>query len=271
MGGETDIFIEPQTKKELKEILICFTEENYTHFVFGNGTNFFIKDSGYEGAMIKIGNSFSDIRVEGEEIICGAGALLTTVAKAALANSLTGMEFAGGIPGSVGGAVFMNAGAYGSEMKEILSKIYLISKDGQREFELGPEELDMKYRHTAIHDTRDIVIGARFKLSKGNKEQISDKMKELTKKRNDKQPVNFPSAGSFFKRPEGYFAGKLIEDAGLKGCSIGGAEVSKLHSGFIINTGDATATDVINLMYKIQDEVYKKFGVKLEPEVRIIG
>ena len=196
---------------------------------------------------------------------------MSRVANAALEESLTGFEFASGIPGSLGGAVFMNAGAYGGEMVQIIKEATLISKDGSREYTVTCEELELSYRHSALEDNGYIVVSAQLQLQPGVQEEIQAKMRELMEKRNTKQPVQYPSAGSTFKRPEGYFAGKLIEDAGLKGVSVGGAQVSVLHSGFVINTGCATATDILDLMTLVQNTVYDQFGVKLEPEVRIIG
>ncbi|MFQ7739521.1 MAG: UDP-N-acetylmuramate dehydrogenase, partial [Emergencia timonensis] len=199
------------------------------------------------------------------------GALMSVVAKAALAADLTGFEFASGIPGSIGGAIFMNAGAYGGEMKDIVESVTLVKNDGSETISINAADLDLSYRHSILEDTRDVAVTVTLKLKKGNHEEIAGRMAELTKRRNEKQPVQYPSAGSFFKRPAGYFAGKLIQDAGLKGATVGGAQVSDLHSGFIINKGGATATDIIDLMHLVQNTVYDKFGVRLEPEVRIIG
>ena len=202
---------------------------------------------------------------------CGCEALVSVAAKAALAANLTGFEFASGIPGSLGGAVFMNAGAYGGEMKDIIESAVVVARDGSSVRTMTCEELELSYRHSAIEETGDVAVSVTVKLAKGSHDKIAAKMAELTKMRNEKQPVQYPSAGSFFKRPEGYFAGKLIQDAGLKGLSVGDAQVSELHSGFIINRGNATAADIIELMHLVQNTVYDKFGVKLEPEVRIIG
>lgn len=196
---------------------------------------------------------------------------MSVVAKAAVSASLAGFEFASGIPGSIGGAVFMNAGAYGGEIKDILKKAHIISKDGRNEYQMTSDELQMGYRHTVLHETGDVVVEVELALKKGEQQKIKSQIAELMDRRNSKQPVNFPSAGSFFKRPEGYFAGKLIQDAGLKGLTVGGAQVSELHSGFIINRGGATASDILQLMEIIQARVFDEFGVKLETEVRIIG
>ncbi len=270
-GGRADMLIEPEDIKALKEILAVLKEEEYPHMILGNGTNILVKDGGYRGAVIKIGKAFGSIKIDGETMTCGTGCLLSSAAKTAAENSLEGFEFASGIPGSVGGAVFMNAGAYGGEISDILQNVRLVSNDGRKDFRIDTEMMDMGYRHSALHDTGDIAVEAVFRLRKGNKEEIYDKMAELNARRNAKQPVNYPSAGSFFKRPEGYFAGKLIQDGGLKGLSVGGAQISELHSGFIINRGGAAASDIIQLMEIVQSRVFDEFGVKLEPEVRIIG
>ncbi|MDO4546188.1 MAG: UDP-N-acetylmuramate dehydrogenase [Bacillota bacterium] len=270
-GGNAALLLTPQTIEDLKKGLQILTEENCPHMVLGNGSNILVRDGGYEGVILKIGDAFDFVKQEEDCLICGASTLLSVVAKAALKASLTGLEFASGIPGSMGGAVFMNAGAYDGELKQVLKEARLISKDGSREFSMTAAELVMGYRHTRLHETGDVVIEAVLQLEKGDKEAIRSRMAELAARRNEKQPVTFPSAGSFFKRPEGYFAGKLIQDAGLKGLSVGGAQVSELHSGFIINTGGATATDILQLMEIVRATVLDRFGVKLEPEVRIIG
>jgi len=251
--------------------LAVLNEEECRYMVLGNGTNVLVKDEGYRGVIVKIGSAFDYVRREENCLVCGAGALLSVIAKAAASESLTGFEFASGIPGSMGGAVFMNAGAYGGEIKNILKKATVISKNDGTVKEMTAEDLDMSYRHTVLHETGDIVVEAVIELEEGVEADIRAQMAELAAKRNEKQPVQYPSAGSTFKRPEGYFAGKLIQDAGCKGLSVGGAEVSTLHSGFIINKGGATATDIIRLMDLVKACVFEQFGVTLEPEVRIIG
>ena len=270
-GGKAALLVEPQSIDELKEVLAVLNEGGCRYMVLGNGTNVLVRDEGYRGVIVKIGSAFDYVRREGNSLICGAGALLSVIAKTAASESLTGFEFASGIPGSMGGAVFMNAGAYGGEIKNILKKATVITKDGHDVNDMTAEELDMSYRHTILHETGDIVVEAELELTEGVEEEIRAQMSELAAKRNEKQPVQYPSAGSFFKRPEGYFAGKLIQDAGCKGLCVGGAEVSTLHSGFIINKGGATATDITRLMELVQACVYEQFGVMLEPEVRIIG
>lgn len=270
-GGNADMMVIPQSVDELKAVLAVLDGCGYPSMILGNGSNILVKDGGYRGVMVKIGEAFNHVKVEGTRVTCGAGALLSVAAKAAAAEGLTGFEFASGIPGSIGGAIFMNAGAYDGEMKFVLEKARVISRDGKEDKYLSAEEMDMGYRHTLLHDTGDIVVEVVLKLEEGDKDEIKAKIADLTARRNSKQPVAFPSAGSFFKRPAGYFAGKLVQDAGLKGLSVGGAQVSELHSGFIINTGGATATDILQLMEIVQQTVMDKFGVMLEPEVRIIG
>ena len=270
-GGKARMMVIPADAEQLSAVLGVLSGSGVQYMVLGNGTNILVKDSGYDGVIVKIGSGFDYVRQEGCRLVCGSGTRMSVAAKAALEGGLSGFEFASGIPGFTGGAVFMNAGAYGGEMKDILRRAKIVSKDGSREFYMTADELEMGYRHTKLHDTGDIVTEVEFVLEEGNRTQIKAKMSELMEKRNSKQPVNFPSAGSFFKRPEGYFAGKLIQDAGLKGLSVGGAQVSELHSGFIINKGGATATDILQLMEMIQARVFDEFGVRLETEVRIIG
>lgn len=270
-GGNADLLVQPQNTEELKMVLQILQEEHCTHMVLGNGSNVLVRDGGYRGVIVKPGHGFDQVSVEENRVRCGSGALLSAVAKAAADAGLTGLEFASGIPGSIGGAVFMNAGAYGGEMKDVLRKVTVLSKDGTRISKLETEALQLGYRRSVLQDTGDIVLEAEFALQPGDEKEIKEKMADLKARRNEKQPVNYPSAGSFFKRPEGYFAGKLVQDAGLKGVSVGGAEVSQLHSGFLINKGGATATDILQLMKIVQASVLDRFGVMLEPEVRIIG
>lgn len=270
-GGKARMMVIPADAEQLSAVLGVLSGSGVQYMVLGNGTNILVKDSGYDGVIVKIGSGFDYVRQEGCRLVCGSGTRMSVAAKAALEGGLSGFEFASGIPGFTGGAVFMNAGAYGGEMKDILRRAKIVSKDGSREFYMTADELEMGYRHTKLHDTGDIVTEVEFVLEEGNRTQIKAKMSELMEKRNSRQPVNFPSAGSFFKRPEGYFAGKLIQDAGLKGLSVGGAQVSELHSGFIINRGGATATDILQLMEIVQARVFDEFGVRLETEVRIIG
>lgn len=269
-GGKADLLVEPESVEQLKAVLDVLREEDAQFMIIGNGSNILVKDGGYRGVMVRL-ESLDEIRVEGERIICGAGALLSVVAKTAQANSLTGLEPMSGIPGSMGGGVFMNAGAYDGEMKMVLESAELIDRKTGELKTMTVDELDLGYRHSAIMESGDIVVSATLKLQKGDSGEILERMRDYAERRNTKQPVQYPSAGSFFKRPPGYFAGKLVQDAGCKGLSVGGAQISELHSGFMINTGGATATDIVTLMKLVQNTVYDKFGVELEPEVRIIG
>ena len=270
-GGCADVLVIPENEDQLMYALKTLADSGTEYMVMGNGTNILVKDGGYRGVIVKIGDAFSDIRVEGEKLIAGSGALMTQVANEALEAGLEGFEFASGIPGSIGGAAFMNAGAYGGEIVQILQTVRVAAKDGSRIFTMTNEELELSYRHSKLYETGDIVLEVTLELRKGDKLTIRNKIRELAEKRNSKQPVDKPSAGSFFKRPEGYYAGKLIQDAGLKGLTVGGAQVSELHSGFVINTGNATAADIVQLKEVVQATVLDKFGVELQPEVRIIG
>jgi len=270
-GGTADLLVMPQDIEALKAVLGLLEQEHYPHMILGNGSNILVKDSGYHGAIVKLGEAFHSVRQDGSRLICGAAALMSAVSNAAVCGSLSGFEFASGIPGSIGGAVFMNAGAYGGELVQVLERVRLISPDGSRDFYRTAEELDMGYRHSLLQESGDVAVEVVLNLEPGKQEEIRAKISELTARRNEKQPVSYPSAGSFFKRPTGYFAGTLIQDAGLKGLSVGGAQVSELHAGFIINTGGATATDILQLMEIVQETVFDQFGVRLEPEVRIIG
>lgn len=274
-GGSAGALIEVKGIQELKTVLVTVAEKNIPHMILGNGSNTLFKDSGYDGVVIKLSDNFAGVSVEkcedGFVVKAGTAILLSTLAKILLKEELTGFEFAGGIPGSLGGALFMNAGAYGGEMKDIVVSVTAVSPDGSCEKVFSADEMDFGYRHSSLEENGYIAVEAALRLQKGDYNLIAAKMKELSEKRNSKQPVQYPSAGSTFKRPEGYFAGKLIEDAGLKGVSVGGAQVSTLHSGFIINRDNATATDILNLITLVQNRVYDETGVMLKPEVRIIG
>lgn len=270
-GGKADMLVFPDSKEELTEVLKLLNDEGINYLILGNGSNILVRDKGFRGVIVKIGSAMAEIRVEDAEVYAEAGALLSTVSKKAMEASLTGLEFAGGIPGSIGGAAFMNAGAYGGEMKNVIKEVELISSDGKEIFNRTSEEMEYGYRHSLLYDTKDVVLSVKMQLKKGNQGEIKERMRELLARRNSKQPVNYSSAGSFFKRPAGYYAGKLIEDSGPKGARVGDAQVSMLHGGFIINLGKATATDIITLMHLVQGRVLAEFGVELEPEVRIIG
>ncbi|MGN0658898.1 MAG: UDP-N-acetylmuramate dehydrogenase [Emergencia sp.] len=270
-GGRAEEMIIADDIAELQQVLAETAAARRNSIILGNGSNTLIRDGGFHGTVIRLGKPFDAVKVEGQRLICGAAALMSAVAKQALAADLTGFEFASGIPGSIGGAVFMNAGAYGGEMKDIVESVNLVSRDGSRTYTLSGDEMEFGYRHSRLEESGDVAVSVVLKLEAGDHGRIAETMKDLSRRRNEKQPVQYPSAGSFFKRPEGHFAGKLIQDAGLKGLSVGGAQVSELHSGFIINRGGASARDITDLMHLVQNTVYDRFGVKLEPEVRILG
>lgn len=270
IGGKADYFVKPASENEVAVLVKELNENNIDFYIMGNGSNILASDEGYRGVIVYIGENLSDIELLDESTIkAGAGAMLSKVARVALDNSLSGMEFASGIPGSVGGAVVMNAGAYGGEIKDIIVKVKVCDKSG-RIFEIANEELDFSYRHSAIQEEGYIVLGAIFTLKPGNKDEISRTVKEISAKRKEKQPLEYPSAGSTFKRPEGYYAGKLIMDAGLRGYRVGGAMVSEKHCGFVINADNATASDVKKLMEDVADKVEEQYGVRLEPEVKFL-
>lgn len=270
IGGKCIALIEPKKVEDIiKAIKIC-RENNLKFFVIGNGSNLLVPDDGYNGVIIKIKSEFSNIQVEWECLISHSGAKLSEVYTVAYENSLTGFEFASGIPGTIGGAIFMNAGAYGGEMKDIVESVEVLDLDNYEVKELKNEELDFSYRKSIIQRKNYIVLTIKLKLKKGNKEEIKAVYEDLRERRNSKQPLNFGSAGSTFKRPEGHFASKLIEDAGLKGYHINDAWVSEKHSGFIVNKGNASYKEVMELIEYVQKVVFEKFEVKLETEVRIL-
>lgn len=270
IGGPADLFVQPANEEELWNALHLACQEKVPFFIVGNGSNLLVSDEGFRGMILHTGGMLKDISVEGDVIYAQAGALLSTVAKTALEHGLAGMEFAAGIPGTLGGAVCMNAGAYGGEMKDILLDAEVLTQEGER-LVLPVEELDLSYRHSVIFEKNYVVLAAHIRLSRGDTAEIKNRMNELAGARRDKQPLEYPSAGSTFKRPEGYFAGKLIQDAGLKGYTVGGAQVSEKHSGFVINRGGATAEEVRFLIRQVQQKVRSQFGVELEPEVRMLG
>lgn len=270
IGGPADYFVLPHTKEELEKIISICKQEEVPWFILGNGSNLLVSDSGIRGVVIQLYKNYSEIRLEGNRIIAQAGASNAVIAHRALEHGLTGYEFAAGIPGTVGGAVVMNAGAYGGEMKDILLEVTVLDEKGKF-IVLQKEELELGYRTSIIARKGYVVTEAVFGLEKGNEETIRSRMEELKNQRVSKQPLEYPSAGSTFKRPEGYFAGKLIMDAGLRGFAVGGAQVSEKHCGFVINTGDATAQDVTELIREVQRMVYEKFGVHLETEVKFLG
>ncbi|WKV08344.1 UDP-N-acetylmuramate dehydrogenase [Thermoanaerobacterium sp. CMT5567-10] len=269
IGGPAEVFVIPQNREELINVLDIIRNENIPYFILGNGTNIIVSDRGIRGVVIKL-TAIRKISVEGEYIVSETGALLSAIANTALDNELTGFEFASGIPGTLGGAVTMNAGAYGTEIKDVIEKVEVIDENGNI-YEIKNGNMKFAYRSSAIQLDNLIALKAWIHLKKGNYKDIRAKMDELNGLRKKKQPLEYPSAGSVFKRPEGYYAGKLIQDAGLQGYTIGGAQVSEKHCGFIINKGDATAEDVINLIRFIQKTVKDRFGVDLHTEVKIIG
>lgn len=270
IGGPADYFLLPQNVGEVREIIRICKENQVPYFILGNGSNLLVSDEGYRGVVIQIYKNMNEIICEGNRITAQAGALLATIARKAMETSLTGFEFAGGIPGTAGGAAVMNAGAYGGELKDVLVEATVLKDTG--EISLIPvSELEMGYRTSIIKKNDYIVLEIVIELEKGNQENIKARMRELTEQRTSKQPLEFPSAGSTFKRPEGYFAGKLIMDAGLRGYKVGGAQVAEKHCGFVINAGDATAEDVLQLMRDVKRIVKEQFGVELEPEVKMLG
>ena len=268
IGGAADIFITPETKEQLVSVLSCCKECGIPVFIIGNGSNLLVSDSGIDGAVISL-SKMNTISVNGCEITCLAGAALSAVCRAALSSSLTGAEFAYGIPGTAGGALYMNAGAYGGEMAGIIKDADYVTKDGGSGT-LAAKDMQLGYRTSVYSKNNCIILSAKLRLRPGDKGEIREKMDDLIGRRKDKQPIDMPSAGSTFKRPEGNFAGTLIEQCGLKGFSIGGAMVSDKHAGFIVNTGDATCSEVLRLIEKVKDIVLEKSGVLLEPEVRVI-
>jgi len=270
IGGKADAFLSVYSEKELQEIIAYLNKEDIPFYVIGNGSNLLVSDEGYRGVILQLADGFAEIKQEGNCIYAEAGALLSKVASVATNAELTGMEFASGIPGSIGGAIVMNAGAYDGEMKGIVKEVHLLTRTGEKRV-LSCEEMKFGYRHSIVKECDDIVVGVTLQLKPGKKEDITDKIKDFAQRRRDKQPLEYPSAGSTFKRPEGYFAGKLIMDAGLKGFCVGGAQVSEKHCGFVINKGDATAKDVQGLMQEVKRIVNETYGVELEPEVIFLG
>lgn len=268
-GGPADFLAFPTNRQELKSLLALAQKQKMPITTLGNSSNLIIKDGGIRGLVIMLPD-LKKIEIKQQQIIAEAGASIIAVTKAASKASLTGLEFAAGIPGSVGGAIFMNAGAYGGEIANVVSSIDEILPDG-REVQISGDDLNFAYRHSVVQENQGIVVAATFNLKLGQQPQIQNKMDELNALRRSKQPLEYPSCGSVFKRPQGHFTGPLIIKAGLQGKSIGGAQVSNKHAGFIINTGNATATDYLQLIHLIQKTVKEKFAVKLETEVRIIG
>ncbi|MDO4490625.1 MAG: UDP-N-acetylmuramate dehydrogenase [Lachnospiraceae bacterium] len=270
IGGNADLFVTPGTKEELQQILQLLNKECVPFFILGNGSNILVSDEGFRGAVIQIGRNYQSIRRKGCTLVVKSGITMARMASFALENSLTGLEFASGIPGTAGGGAIMNAGAYGSEMKDVLKEVLCMNRQGEI-FSLKGEEMGLSYRNSRMKKDDLIVLELILELQEGEQEKIRLRHEELKEARTSKQPLEYPSAGSTFKRPEGMFAGKLIMDAGLKGFQIGGAQVSEKHAGFVINVGGATAADVKALMEHIVKTVQEQFGVTLEPEVLFVG
>lgn len=284
IGGNADYFVMPRSNEGLRDVIKCAKKYGIEYYILGNGSNLLVADAGYRGMMIYTGRYFDKISYDGADkagaacntdadecvVYAQSGVRLSRLGNSLMERAYTGFEFAAGIPGTVGGAVVMNAGAYGGEIKDVIVAAEVLAKDG-RIITLTKDELKLGYRTSIIASEGYVVLGAWFKLRRGDREQIKQRMKELAGLRKDKQPLEYPSAGSTFKRPEGYYAGKLISDAGLKGYRIGGAMVSDKHAGFVINVKDATAADFIALTDAVRDKVYDMYGVRLELEVKVIG
>lgn len=270
IGGPADLFVTPGSIQAVADSIRICKETQTPYAVIGNGSNLLVSDTGYRGVIIQIGRNLNQVLVNGEEIRAQAGAMLSVIAKTALSESLTGFEFASGIPGTLGGAAVMNAGAYGGEMKDVLTEVTVLTREGEIRT-VPAEKLEMGYRTSLAAKNGWIILEAVLKFQKGDAEAIRGRMEELKMQRVTKQPLDLPSAGSTFKRPEGYFAGKLIMDAGLRGFTVGGAQISEKHCGFVVNKGGATAEDVRNLICAVQKKVQEDAGVKLEPEVKFLG
>ena len=270
IGGDADVLIFPSTTEEVVGVLQLINESKIPLTILGNGSNVLVRDKGIRGAVIKFNGEFAQIHRDGTKLIVGAGAKLKDVSNFAANNGLTGLEFAVGIPGSIGGAVYMNAGAYGSEMKNVISKVRAVSRSGDC-IEFNVDVLDLGYRRSIFQSNGYAICEIELQLAEGDMEVIKHDMEDFTQRRESKQPLEYPSAGSTFKRPKGYFAGTLIDETGLKGLRVGDAMVSTKHAGFVVNVGNATAADVLNLIEEVKRRVYEAHGVKLNPEVRIVG
>lgn len=270
IGGNADAFINASSSEEIVSVISYCLEHHIPYMCMGNGSNMLVSDKGIRGVVISIGSNMSEVQVVDNMIYAEAGALMSKIASAALGAELSGFETLSGIPGTVGGGIYMNAGAYGGEIKSVLKNVTFISKNNDI-VTMDTDQLELSYRHSIFETNGGIIVKCCLELKKGNKNEISAAMKEYSKRRSEKQPLSMPSAGSTFKRPEGHFAGKLIQDAGLMGFSIGGAQISTKHAGFIVNTGNATAADVLALIEHVRKTVFAQSGIMLEPEVRLIG
>ena len=269
IGGNADMFVSPKIE-QVSEIIALAKEYAVPVTIIGNGSNLLVGDKGIRGLVISFGKEAESIVLEGNRMTIGAGTLLSKAAAEAARNALTGFEFAAGIPGTFGGAIVMNAGAYGGEMKDVVVSAKVLTEKGDV-LELSKDELELSYRHSCIPEKGYIVLEVTIELAEGDENQIRETMDDFKSRRVEKQPLEYPSAGSTFKRPEGYFAGKLIQDADLRGYTVGGAQVSEKHCGFVVNKGNATAEDVCNLINDVKRIVYEKFQVEMEPEVKMIG
>ena len=271
VGGPAKLLIKPRDEEALVEILKSIRKNNYKYYILGNCTNIIVRDKGFDGIIIKLKNKLNDVKkVSDKEIYAGTGASMKKISEFAMENSLTGLEFAHGIPGSLGGAIVMNAGAYDGEIKNVVKSVKLLDED-LNVIEVPGEEMNFSYRHSLVQERDLIVLGATFSLEDGDKNKIREKYEDFDQRRADKQPLNMPSAGSTFKRPTGYFAGKLIDDSGLRGFTHKGAGISEKHCGFVVNKNKATAQDVLETIEIVQKVVHDKFDVTLEREVKIIG
>lgn len=270
VGGPADCFLQVSNAEQLAATTNYLNLTGQEYFVLGNGSNLLVSDKGYQGVILQIGQKMSEVSVEGTLVRAQAGATMARAARAAMEAGLSGLEFASGIPGTVGGGVVMNAGAYDGEMKQVVETVTVLSPDGNT-MVLKNDDMEFGYRASAIKNRGFIVVEVVFRLQEGSREAIKAKMEELAEKRRNKQPLSYPSAGSTFKRPEGHFAGKLIMDAGLRGRRLGGAQVSEKHCGFLINIGGATAQDIYDLIGEVQERVYNAFEIRLEPEVILLG
>lgn len=271
VGGPAKLLIKPNDEVALVEILKAIKKNNYKYYILGNCTNIIVRDKGFDGIIIKLKNKLNDVKkVSDKEIYAGTGASMKKISEFAMENSLTGLEFAHGIPGSLGGAIVMNAGAYDGEIKNVVKSVRLLDED-LKVIEVPGDEMNFSYRHSLVQERDLIVLGATFSLEDGDKNVIREKYEEFDQRRADKQPLDMPSAGSTFKRPTGYFAGKLIDDSGLRGFTHKGAGISEKHCGFVVNKNKATARDVLETIEIVQKVVHDKFGVTLEREVKIIG
>lgn len=270
IGGPCDVMIIPENKEQVLNTLKTIKEHDFSYMVIGNGSNLLVSDQGLRMAIIKLGEAFSQIKIEGEKVYAQAGAELAEVAKASIEEGLAGMEYVSGIPGNIGGAVTMNAGAYGGEMKDIVGTVTCLGQDLEIRTYTN-EDMHFSYRHSRVQEENLIVLEVELALEKGNQEEIDELYHSLTQRREEKQPLEYASAGSTFKRPEGYYAGKLIDDAGLRGYKHNNAMVSEKHCGFVINTGGAACDDVLYVIRHIQKEIYDKYRVKLQTEVKILG